>query len=81
MVYDGVGKDTFMSSLDCLRPAGMVVSFGSASGPVEHFNLGMLSAKGSLYVTRPTLFDLHPYPRADCSPAPAICSTSWVRAR
>ena len=55
VVYDGVGKDTFMRSLDCLRPLGMGVNFGSASGPVENFNLGVLSAKGSLYVTRPTL--------------------------
>ncbi|MGD9509053.1 MAG: quinone oxidoreductase [Geminicoccaceae bacterium] len=55
VVYDGVGKDTFLRSLDCLRPLGMGVSFGSASGPVENFNLGILSAKGSLYVTRPTL--------------------------
>jgi NADPH2:quinone reductase len=55
VVYDGVGKDTFLRSLDCLRPLGMAVSFGSASGPVESFNLGVLSAKGSLFVTRPTL--------------------------
>ena len=55
VVYDGVGKDTFLRSLDCLRPLGMGVSFGSSSGPVENFNMGLLSAKGSLYVTRPTL--------------------------
>jgi len=55
VVYDGVGKDTFMRSLDCLSPLGMGVSFGSASGQVENFNLGVLSAKGSLFVTRPTL--------------------------
>jgi NADPH:quinone reductase len=55
VVYDGVGRDTFMRSLDCLRPCGLGVCFGSASGPVEAFNLGVLSAKGSLYVTRPTL--------------------------
>ena len=55
VVYDGVGKDTFLRSLDCLSPCGLGVSFGSASGPVEEFNLGVLSAKGSLYVTRPTL--------------------------
>ena len=55
VVYDGVGKDTFVRSLDCLRPCGMGVNFGSSSGPVENFNLGVLSAKGSLYVTRPTL--------------------------
>ena len=55
VVYDGVGKDTFLRSLDCLRPCGMGVNFGNASGPVESFNLGLLAAKGSLYVTRPTL--------------------------
>ncbi len=56
VVYDGVGKATFMKSLDCLRPRGLMVSFGNASGPVDNFNLGILSQKGSLYVTRPTLF-------------------------
>ena len=55
VVYDGVGRATFMQSLDCLRPRGLMVSFGNASGPVEAFNLGILSQKGSLYVTRPTL--------------------------
>jgi NADPH2:quinone reductase len=55
VVYDGVGKDTFMRSLDCLGPLGLGVSFGSSSGPVENFGLGVLSAKGSLYVTRPTV--------------------------
>ena len=56
VVYDSVGKDTFMGSLDCLKPLGMFVTFGNASGPIEGVNLGILSAKGSLYVTRPTLF-------------------------
>jgi NADPH:quinone reductase len=55
VVYDGVGKDTFLGSLACLRPLGLLVSFGSASGPVENFNLGLLAQKGSLYVTRPSL--------------------------
>jgi NADPH2:quinone reductase len=55
VVYDGVGKDTFMPSLDVLQPRGLMVSFGNASGAVPPFNLGILSAKGSLYVTRPTL--------------------------
>jgi NADPH2:quinone reductase len=55
VVYDGVGKATFPASLDCLRPLGMFVSFGSASGPIEAFNLGLLSTKGSLYATRPSL--------------------------
>ena len=56
VVYDGVGKATFMASLDCLRPRGLMVSFGNASGAVEPFNLAILSQKGSLYITRPTLF-------------------------
>ena len=55
VVYDGVGQSTLMTSLDCLRPRGLLVSFGNASGPVKAFDLGLLSAKGSLYVTRPTL--------------------------
>src|SRR3954471_24255523 len=55
VVYDGIGKDTFPASLDCLSPRGMFVSFGNSSGPVAAFNLGMLAAKGSLYATRPTL--------------------------
>lgn len=55
VVYDGVGKDTFMGSLDCLAPLGMMVSFGNASGPVPPFDLLLLSQKGSLFVTRPTL--------------------------
>ncbi len=54
-VYDGVGKDTFMKSLDCLRPRGMMVIFGNASGKVEPFDVSILAGKGSLYVTRPTL--------------------------
>lgn len=56
VVYDGVGKDTFLPSLDCLQPFGVLASFGNASGTVEPFNLGLLGPKGSLYVTRPTLF-------------------------
>ena len=55
VVFDGVGKDTFPASLDCLAPRGMFVSFGNATGPVAAFNLGMLAQKGSLYATRPTL--------------------------
>jgi NADPH2:quinone reductase len=55
VVYDGVGKDTFVASLDSLKPCGLLASFGNASGAVESFNLGILAAKGSLYVTRPTL--------------------------
>ena len=56
VVYDGVGKATFPRSLDCLRPFGMFASFGSASGGIEAFNLALLAQKGSLIVTRPTLF-------------------------
>ncbi len=55
VVYDGVGRDTWETSLDCLQPHGLMVSFGNASGPVEGINLGQLAVKGSLYVTRPTL--------------------------
>ncbi|MCX8133007.1 MAG: quinone oxidoreductase [Roseococcus sp.] len=55
VVYDSVGKDTFLASLDCLRPLGMMVSFGNASGPVPPIDIGILAAKGSLYLTRPTL--------------------------
>jgi NADPH:quinone reductase len=55
VVYDGVGQSTFMTSLDCLRPRGLLVVFGNASGPVTSFDLGLLAAKGSLYVTRPTV--------------------------
>jgi NADPH2:quinone reductase len=56
VVYDSVGKDTFEKSLDCLRPFGLMVSFGNASGPVAPFAPGILGPKGSLYVTRQTLF-------------------------
>ena len=55
VVYDAVGKTTWEGSLECLRPRGLMVSFGNASGPVAPVNLGILQAKGSLYVTRPTL--------------------------
>jgi len=55
VVYDGIGKDTFMDSLDCLAPLGFMVSYGNASGAVTQFNPGVLAQKGSLYLTRPTL--------------------------
>jgi len=55
VVYDSVGKDTFPGSLDCLKPLGLWVSFGNASGSVPPFDIGMLSAKGSLFATRPTI--------------------------
>jgi NADPH:quinone reductase len=54
-VYDGIGKDTFPASLDCIRPLGMFVSFGAASGPIEAFSINLLQTKGSLFATRPTL--------------------------
>jgi len=56
VVYDSVGKDTFPGSLDCLRPRGLWASFGQSSGPIEPINIGILSQKGSLFATRPTLF-------------------------
>ena len=55
VVYDGIGKTTFPASLDCIRPLGMFASFGSASGPIEAFNINILQQKGSLFATRPTL--------------------------
>lgn len=63
VVYDGVGKDTWEGSLDCLQPRGLMVSFGNASGAVTGVALGILAAKGSLFVTRPTLAT-HVVPRA-----------------
>jgi NADPH2:quinone reductase len=56
VVYDSIGQATFEASLDCLRPRGVMVSYGNASGPVTAFNPGILAQKGSLYLTRPTLF-------------------------
>ncbi|HJV79512.1 quinone oxidoreductase [Noviherbaspirillum sp.] len=56
VVYDSIGKDTFTGSLDCLSPLGMMVSFGSASGPVPPFSLNELASRGSLFITRPSLF-------------------------
>jgi len=56
VVYDSVGKDTFPGSLDCLKPMGMFVSFGQSSGPIPPVSLSILGQKGSLYVTRPTIF-------------------------
>ncbi len=55
VVYDSVGRDTFDKSLDCLRPMGMMVSFGQSSGPVPPLDLAMLAARGSLFITRPSL--------------------------
>lgn len=56
VVYDSIGQDTYPSSLDCLKPLGLFVTFGNASGPIKNFDVGALGPKGSLYVTRPTLF-------------------------
>jgi len=55
VVYDSVGKDTWSASLDCLAPLGLMVSYGNASGPVPPVDIGILGAKGSLFLTRPTL--------------------------
>jgi len=55
VVYDSVGRDTFLPSLDCLAPLGLMVSYGNTSGPVPPFELSLLSAKGSLFITRPSL--------------------------
>jgi NADPH2:quinone reductase len=55
VVYDSVGKDTFTASLDCLAPLGLMASYGNASGPVPPVDIGILAAKGSLYLTRPSL--------------------------
>jgi NADPH2:quinone reductase len=63
VVYDGVGRDTWEGSLDCLQPRGLLVSFGSASGPVTGVDIGILARKGSLFLTRPTLGH-HIVPRA-----------------
>jgi NADPH:quinone reductase len=57
VVYDGVGRDTFMKSLDCLHRRGMMVSYGNASGPVDPFPPGILAQQGSLFLTRPTMYD------------------------
>jgi NADPH2:quinone reductase len=73
VVYDGVGKDTWLTSLDSAAPRGLVVSFGNASGAVDGVNLGILAAKGSLYVTRPTWRPTPATPRI-CRRWPMICS-------
>jgi NADPH2:quinone reductase len=55
VIYDGIGKTTFPASLDCLKPLGYFVSYGSASGQIDAFNINILQQKGSLFATRPTL--------------------------
>jgi NADPH2:quinone reductase len=57
VVYDGVGRETFMKSLDCIRPRGLMVSFGNASGPVDPFPIAILAQKGSLFLTRPGMYE------------------------
>lgn len=64
VVYDSIGKDTFLGSLDCLSPLGMMVSFGNASGPVPEFSLNELASRGSLFITRPSLMS-HTAKRSD----------------
>jgi NADPH2:quinone reductase len=80
VVYDGVGKDTFAGSLDSLRTCGMLVSFGNASGPVPPFDPLLLSQKGSLFLTRPTLMHYTPSAPTWSRWAPS-CSTWSARAR
>jgi NADPH2:quinone reductase len=63
VVYDSIGKATFLAGLDCLRPRGIMVTYGNASGPVDPFPPGILAAKGSLFVTRPTLAHYTSTPR------------------
>jgi NADPH:quinone reductase len=70
VVYDSVGRSTFEKSLECLRPLGMMVSFGQSSGPVPPLDVGLLAAKGSLFLTRPTLFT-YTAERADLEAAAA----------
>ena len=84
VVYDAVGKDTFFESLDCLRKRGLMVSYGSASGPVAPFSPAELVKRGSLYVTRPTLFD-YTADRADLESLAretfAAVKKKWVKVR
>ena len=79
VVYDGVGKDTWEGSLDCLQPRGLMVSFGNASGAVAGVNLGILAAKGSLFVTRPTL-GTHAVPRSAAALKRSASSRFWYSA-
>jgi NADPH2:quinone reductase len=64
VVYDSIGKDTFLAGLDCLRPRGIMVTYGNASGPVDPFAPSILAAKGSLFVTRPVLAHYTATPQA-----------------
>lgn len=83
-VYDSVGKETFFTSLDCLRPHGVMVSFGNASGPVDPFSPAELAKRGSLYLTRPILFDFIDTPerlRAACEELFGKIASGAVRIR
>ena len=80
VVYDGVGKDTFMGSLDSLRALGMMVTYGNASGPVPPFDPLLLAQKGSLFVTRPTLMH-YTAKRADLEALGSELFESSARAR
>jgi len=84
VVYDGVGKDTFMESLDSLRKRGMMVSYGSASGAVPPFSPGELVKRGSLFLTRPTMFD-YTESRADMDAIAretfAAVKKGWIKVR
>jgi NADPH2:quinone reductase len=85
VVFDSVGKDTFLRSLDCLRPRGLMVTFGQASGPIDPIAPVLLSQKGSLFLTRPFLFFSQPFRPARrsqwprCLLGPASRSTSSSR--
>lgn len=83
VVYDSVGRDTWLASLDCLAPRGLMVSFGNASGPVTGVDLGLLARKGSLFVTRPALGTyVTPRPRLEAAAAElfAMVATGRIRA-
>nr|WP_294848641.1 quinone oxidoreductase [uncultured Sphingomonas sp.] len=72
VVYDSVGKDTFLRSLDCLRPRGLMISFGQSSGPIDPFVPGILAQKGSLYLTRPTMMTYTSTPKELVQSASAL---------
>lgn len=76
VVYDSVGAETFMKSLDCLRPRGTMISFGESSGPVPPLNVGVLGAKGSLYLTRPSIAH-YTAQRADLENAASDLFRAW----
>jgi NADPH:quinone reductase-like Zn-dependent oxidoreductase len=84
VVYDGVGKDTFFESLDSLRKRGMMVSYGNASGPAPPFTVGELVKRGSLFLTRPTMFD-YTESRADIEAVAretfAAVKKGWIKVR